>query len=30
MDERKRNALIENMASNLPTLRKKMDISQEV
>ena len=29
MDEGKRNALIENMASNLPTLRKKMDISQE-
>ena len=29
MDEMKRNVLIENMVSNLPTLRKKINISQE-
>lgn len=29
MDDIQKNILIENMTSNLPTLRKKMDISQE-
>ena len=29
MDEQKRAVLIANMTENLPTLRKKLDISQE-
>ena len=29
MDEKQKNILIENMSDNLPTLRKKMRISQE-
>ena len=29
MDENQKNALIENMSDNLPTLRKKMNISQK-
>ncbi len=28
MDEKQKNVLIENMVSNLPTLRKKLGISQ--
>ena len=29
MDEKQKNILIENMSDNLPTLRKKMRVSQE-